>query len=136
MDKSKIISVRLSNAELEAIEKFQKKYNITSMNEFFRFASSIVILSIDGVAQAVKSKELNSMIDNFQKDVRDELEKVPETQAKLKGKYDFIEHTILPKVEQEIDKGIEQIAPFSEIRSAGRPPKPKAGPGRPKEQEY
>ncbi len=136
MDKSKIISVRLSNAELETIQKFQKKYKIKSMNDFFRASSSILILSLDSLAKLRSSKELNSIVDNFQKDFKDELEKVPETKAKLKGKYEFMENSILPKFEQEIDKGIEQLAPFTQERSAGRPPNPKAEPGRPKEQEY
>ena len=86
MDKSKIISVRLSNAELETIQKFQKKYKIKSMNDFFRASSSIFILSLDSLVKLASSKELNSIVDNFQKDFKDELEKVPETKAKLKGK--------------------------------------------------
>jgi len=136
MDKSKTVSVRLSNAELETIQKFQKKHKIKSMNDFFRVSSSIFILSIDSLVKLASSKELNSMVDNFQKEFKDKLQKVPETKANLKGKYEFIESTILPKFEQEIDKGIEQLAPFAVKRSAGRPPNEKAKPGRPEEQEY
>ena len=136
MDKSKVVSVRLSNAELEKIQKFQKKHKIKSMNDFFRFSSSIFISVMEGVAQLSRSKELNSALDNFNRDVKEELEKVPEKQAKLKGKFDLIEKMIIPIFEKQIDKGIKKIAPFAQERSAGRPPNPKAGPGRPKEQEY
>ena len=133
MDKSKPISVRLSNAELEIIEKFQKKYKIKSMNDFFRYSASFYISTIDSLTQLANSEELNSIYDKFTKEFKDELQKVPKTKAKLKGKYEFLENSILPKFEQEIDKGIEQVAPFAIERSAGRPPNQTAEPGRPKE---
>ncbi len=90
----------------------------------------------DGYDQLVNSKEFIAALDKNNREIKDELQNVPETKAKLRGHYEFMENTIFPKFEQEIEKGVEQVAPFVQERSAGRPPNPKAGPGRPKEQEY
>jgi len=136
MDKSHTVSVRLSNRELEAIEKFQEKYGIKLQNDFFRASSAFFISMVDTLVRLVTSKELNSKVDQFYNELKTELEKIPSTKAKLQGKFEEYENIVLPKFEQEIDKGVEQVKPFAQERSAGRPPKPKAGPGRPKEQEY
>jgi len=136
MDKSKIISVRLSNPESESVENFMKEIGMKSTNDFFRYSAAFCISMTKTITHVVNSPELNSMLENANKAVLEELQKVPETQAKLQGKYEFIENTIMPKIEQEIDKGKEFVKPFAQERSAGRPPNTKAKPGRPKEQGY
>ncbi len=136
MDKSKIVSVRLSNQESVVVENFMNEIGIESTSDFFRYSAAFFISMTKTMTHLANSEELNSMLENANKAVKDELEKVPETKAKLKGKYEFIENTIMLKVEQVIDKGVEFVKPFAQERSAGRPPNVKAGPGRPKEQEY
>jgi len=133
---SKTVTVRLSTDELESIEKFQKKYKIESQNDFIRFAAGFFITMVETLSKVATSPELNSQLNQLNAYYRGELDKVPEVKADLKGTLDVYEKTIFPRIEKIMDKGVAEIAPFTHERSAGRPPKPKAGPGRPKEQEY
>jgi len=133
---SKTITVRLSTDELETIEKFQKNYKIKSQNDFIRIATGFFINMTETMSKVVTSPEINFQINQLNAYLRGELEKVPEVKADLKGKFDLYEQQIFPQMEKIMDKGVAEIAPFTQERSAGRPPQPKAGPGRPKEKEY
>ena len=133
---SKTVTVRLSIDELESIEKFQKKYEIESQNDFIRFAAGFFITMVETLSKVATSPELNSQLNQLNAYYRGELDKVPEVKADLKGTFDVYEKTIFPRIEKIMDKGVAEIAPFTQERSAGRPPKPKAGPGRPKEEGY
>ena len=133
---SKTITVRLSKDELESIEKFQKKYKIESQNDFIRFAAGFFITMVETLSKVATSPELNLQLNQLHSYYRGELDKVPEVKADLKGAFDVYEKTVLPKLEKIMDDRIAEISPFIQERSAGRPPKPKAGPGRPKEEEY
>ena len=133
---SKTVTVRLSTDELESIEKFQKKYKIESQNDFIRIATGFFIAVVETLSKVATSPEINSQLNQLHSYYRGELEKVPLVKADLKGAFDVYEKTVLPKIEKIMDKGVAEIAPFTQERSAGRPPKPKAGPGRPKEEGY
>ncbi len=136
MDKSKIVTVRLSNEELEAIKKSKETLGIKSQNDFIRFSAAFFISLTDTMIRLVTSQDLYSRMDKFNNEFKAELEKVPSTKAKLQEKFADYENTVWPKFEQELDKGAEQVEPFAQERSAGRPPKPKSGPGRPKDLGY
>ena len=136
MNKSKIVTVRLSNEELEAIKKSKEKLGIKSQNDFIRFSAAFFISLTDTMIRLVTSQDLYSRVDKFNNEFKAELEKVPSTKAKLQEKFADYENTVWPKFEQEFDKGAEKVASFAQERSAGRPPKPKSGPGRPKDLGY
>jgi len=136
MDKSKIVSVRLSNEEQLVIEDFRKQFGIKTQNDVFRYSLAFTISCWNFITKLVASQELDSKNDKFLKDFYAELEKNPVTKANLKEQFQNHERDVLSKIDEEIDKGVELVKPFAQERNAGRPSNPKAGPGRPKEQEY
>ena len=86
MNKSKIVTVRLSNDELEAIEKSKEKLGIKSQNDFIRFSAAFFISLTDTMIRLVTSQDLISRVDKFNNEFKAELEKVPSTKAKLQEK--------------------------------------------------
>jgi hypothetical protein len=98
-----------------------------------RIAAGFFISTLETVITASTSPELNSHLNQLYTHYRGELDKVPEVKADLKGAFDTYEKTVVPKLEKIMDDKVAEIAPFIQERSAGRPPQPKAGPGRPKE---
>ena len=99
MDKSKPVSILLSNAELETLEKFQKKYKIKSMNDFFRISALFFISTTDSIVQLASSEELNSKLEKFNKKVKDELQTVPVTAFNLREKFEVVEDPIMTKLD-------------------------------------
>ena len=99
MDKSKPVSILLSNAELKTIEKFQKKYKIKSMSDFFRISASFFISTTDNIVQLASSEELNSKLEKFNKEVKDELQKVTVTAFTLREKFEVVEDPIMTKLD-------------------------------------
>jgi len=136
MDKSKIVSVRLSNDELNVIEDFRKQFEMKTQNDVFRYSLAFTISCMNFIAKLVSSQELNGKNEKFIQEFYAELEKMPETQANLKEQYHNHEKEVLSKIDEEIDKGVEIVKPFAQERNAGRPSKLKSRPGRPKEQGY
>jgi len=84
------------------------------------------------MANVAKSKEITEDVDQFNKEFRMELDKVPSTEAKLRVKYQAFEKKILPKYEAEIEKSSVHAEPFTKKRKAGRPKHPKRKRGKPK----
>ncbi len=86
MNKSKIVTVRLSNDELDAIEKSKETLGIKSQNDFIRFSAAFFISFTDTMKRLVTSQDLISRVDKFNNEFKAELEKVPSTKAKLQEK--------------------------------------------------
>jgi len=111
--------------ETMAQRSYMKKRKITSMNDFVRASTGFLIAYSEAMVNIAKSKEINEAVEKFNHDLKTELDKVPSKKAKLRGKYQFFEKTILPKFEAEIEKGVVHIEPFAKKRKAGRPKIPK-----------
>ncbi len=136
MPESTLISVRFSLEELTEIQNFMKKYKIKSFNDFIRMSSAMLIGYYEAMASLANSAEVTSAVKQINKEFRSELDKVPPTKAKLRGKWQAFEKQLLPKYEAEILKGIKHVEPFAKKRKAGRPKKPKRKRGKPKNRGY
>ena len=133
---SKTVAVRLSNEEINNIENFRKKYDVKSQNDFFRFSVGFTIGWMEIIIKLVTNEKLNSKVEQHRQNIQANLKNIPVENTNLQKMVNGYEKDILSEIDQEINKAVEQVKSFTQERSAGRPPQPKAGPGRPKEKEY
>ena len=136
MPVSTIIPIRFSSNEIKEIERYMKKSKIKSKSDFFHISAGFFIAYSEAMNNLASSAEVKSTVEQINKEFRSELEKVPITKAKLRGKWKAFEKQLLPKFEAEIEKGAEHAEPFTKKRKAGRPKKPKRNRGKPKNQGY
>jgi len=134
--KSDVFTVRFSDDEINEIKNYMKKYNFKSKNMFFRTAVGFLIGFTEGMIAIASSPEVNSALNQITKELKTELDKVPPTKAKLRGKMEIFEKAIFPKYEKELKKGAKHVEPFTKKRTAGRPKKPKRKRGDRKNLDY
>lgn len=136
MPESTVIQIRFSPEEIDEIESFMKNSKIKSKSDFIRISAGFLIAFIESMTNVAKSTEISSAVGQFNKEIRTELDKVPPTKAKLRGKWKAYEKQVLPKFEAEMEKGAKYAEPFAKKRKAGRPKKPKRKRGKPKDLGY
>ena len=136
MPESIVIQVRFSPEEIQEIESFMKNSKIKSQSDFIRISAGFLIAFIEAMTNLAKSAEVNSAVSQFNKELRAELDKVPPTKAKLRGKWKSFDKQLMPKYEAALEKGAKHAEPFAKKRKAGRPKKPKRKRGKPKDLGY
>jgi len=124
MPESIPIQARFSLEEIEEINRYMKESNIQSQSDFIRISAGFFIAFTEAMKNVANS-EVSSALEQFNKDLRIELDKVPQEKAKLRDKWKAFDKQVWPKLETELKKGAKHIEPFAKKRTSGRPKKPK-----------
>ena len=124
MPESTPIQARFSPEEIEEINRYMKERNIESQSDFIRISAAFLIAFTESMKNVANS-EVGSALEQFNKDLRTELDKIPPEKAKLRGKWKSFDKQVWPKLEAELEKGAKHIEPFAKKRTSGRPKKPK-----------
>jgi len=133
-EKSKVIPIRFSLDELQTIEKFMEKYEVSTMNDVVRYGVALLIGMIAGLEKLIAHGDIEK-IEAWQNNMRNQVSK-NKSLKKFGESFQILEKTILPKIDKDIAEGVKIVKPFAKKRKSGRPKAPKRKRGKPKNPGY
>ena len=131
MTEWKSLAGKFDSEEIEVIKEFQKKLGYND-NQFIHKSVEVMLFHVGNLMKLAES-DLEKDIDKEFKEIKKEISKYPELNAKVQP--------FLKKIEQHFDNTINELIKesepdlkkFTKIRFVGRPKSQKKNRGRPKD---